>query len=441
MKTTIKFRPSVFLHTALLAVSALNAHAKVDPPPVTDTLPPNLQAELPITPDILTSAIALNGNYLATTCRYLSASSVDTNALCIYRRNTTGWAAQTKLLPKSSASTILGPPALNGSILTVPTINASSGNTSAVVIFERNLNRSWSRKATLFPGINESFGKKAALVNGNTIAILGNITTPTFAPVVFVYVRSLTETGSIVWTRQAVVNPPNLPETKSYTDMALAGETLVLTANSSLLNGGLAYVFKRTNATWSAQAVLEPVDTGATSYTFGSSVDISGNNIIIGAPKAYGLSKNGDLWCADDLCSFFITAKQNAGAAYVFHWTGKKWQQEAKLERNPGDANLNDYFGDFVSASGNSVAVLAPAWTLDRAGSAWIYSRSTTGQWSETSSVNPENTYMTLGGSLIAAGDNIAMSGNTYATIGYHGINASFLSKVNSEQRIFVFTK
>ena len=73
---------------------------------------------------------------------------------------------------------------------------------------------------------------------------------------------------------------------------------------------------------------------------FGSSVSISGNTVVVGAP--------------DDT----VGSNNQQGAAYVFTEPGSGWAnmtQTAKLTASDGAAG--DYFGHSVSISGNTVVV------------------------------------------------------------------------------------
>ena len=77
--------------------------------------------------------------------------------------------------------------------------------------------------------------------------------------------------------------------------------------------------------------------------SFGDSVSISGNTVVVGAPDAT------------------IGSNSQQGAAYVFTESGSGWAnmtQTAKLTASDGAAG--DAFGISVSISGNTVVVGAP---------------------------------------------------------------------------------
>lgn len=113
-----------------------------------------------------------------------------------------------------------------------------------------------------------------------------------------------------------------------------------------------------------AQTVLNeeaklPAPGGATSDTFGQSVGLSGDVMIVGV--------NGD----DDLGS-------NSGSAYIYRYNGLSWGQPVKLTASDGAAN--DQFGYAVAVSGQTVVVGAV--NDDGTGSAYVF-RFDGSQWNE----------------------------------------------------------
>ena len=108
--------------------------------------------------------------------------------------------------------------------------------------------------------------------------------------------------------------------------VALDGDVAVVGANKDDDNGdssGSAYVFRYDGTAWNQQTELLPGD-GAAGDLFGRSVAICGNTIVAGA---HGDTVNG----------------ANSGSAYVFHFDGNAWNEQAKLI--PGDGAAGDRFG------------------------------------------------------------------------------------------------
>ena len=103
---------------------------------------------------------------------------------------------------------------------------------------------------------------------------------------------------------------------------------------------------------------------GAAGDSFGASVSICGDTIVIGAAN-------------DD------DSGTDSGSAYVFQWNESDWVQVAKLL--PSDGAWTSYFGCAVSISGDTVVVgaLGDEDAAFMAGSAYVFTRPTSG-WSGT---------------------------------------------------------
>lgn len=146
--------------------------------------------------------------------------------------------------------------------------------------------------------------------------------------------------------------------------VALSGNLMVVGApnessNSQAINGpgdndlapisGAAYVFVRSGTRWVQQAYLKATD-AAPGDSFGRSVAVSGETVVIGAPWKGG----------------------NAGAAYVFVRSGSTWTQQAILTSTGTGAG--DYFGESVSVSGDT-ALVGASGQDNRSGAAYVFVR------------------------------------------------------------------
>ncbi len=118
---------------------------------------------------------------------------------------------------------------------------------------------------------------------------------------------------------------------------------------------GSAYVFNKPKAGWTdmTETAKLTASDGAAFDEFGWSVSISGDLAVIAAPR-------------DD------DAGSSSGSAYVFHFDGFDWIEQAKLTAS--DAAGGDIFGQAVSVSGES-AVIGARLDDDGAssGSAYIF--------------------------------------------------------------------
>ena len=174
------------------------------------------------------------------------------------------------------------------------------------------------------------------------------------------------------WTQQ---NKLNANDGTAYDEfgwsVSVDGDTAVIGAlNSDDDKGtesGSAYVFTRSNGTWSQQAKLNAND-GAGHDWFGYSVSVDGDTAVIGAR-------------ADDDAGLY------SGSAYVFTRNDTIWTQQAKLTAS--DGSEGDCFGHSVSVDGDTVVI--GAYDDDdkgsHTGSAYVFTRSG-GTWSQQAKLN-----------------------------------------------------
>jgi len=149
-------------------------------------------------------------------------------------------------------------------------------------------------------------------------------------------------------------------------DVSLAGDTALIGANGvdsppgSDSNHGAAYVFQRRLSGWVQVTKLTASD-GAFADSFGGSVDIDGNTVIIGATG-------------------HDAAASNAGAAYVFQVMPSGWKEVQKLL--PSDPHPQGLFGG-VTISGDLAVVSShtdndngvnsgSVYAFRRSGSTWL---------------------------------------------------------------------
>ena len=222
------------------------------------------------------------------------------------------------------------------------------------------------------------------------------------------------------------------PEDVFGSSIAFSGNTLVVgaegeTSNATGVNGdqtdnstheaGAAFVFVRAGATWAQQAYLKASNTGALSL-FGSSVSISGDTIVVGAP-------------------FESSGAVHSGAAYVFVRTGTTWTQQAYLKVSaPGE---NDFFGNNVAVSGDTIVVGAPG--ADPAGAAYVFVRTGT-TWSQQALLTASNAEAgdIFGEGVTVSGDTIAVgaAGEDSTATGVNGNEADNTGFASGAVYVFV---
>ena len=175
--------------------------------------------------------------------------------------------------------------------------------------------------------------------------------------------------------------------------VAVDGDTLVIGAPTSSVNGngrqGTAHIYRRVGGSWSLQQQISGSG-GVVDDGFGSSVDVSGNTLVAGAPHSLTI------------------ANPKPGAAYVFVWNGTAWVEQAKL-LPPGAAPTAEmWFGKAVRVVGETIFVGAPS---GRA--AYVFRRSGTTWTGERLVPAGATTVSGFGSAIDVAGDVLCIGANT----------------------------
>jgi hypothetical protein len=146
------------------------------------------------------------------------------------------------------------------------------------------------------------------------------------------------------WTQETKLIPNDGdPRDWFGRSLALTGETALIGADADknqspdLYHEGSVYVFQRQDGEWIQQAKLKP-DEGPPADVLGRSIDFDGETALIGAVGG----AEGDL----------------AGAAYVFTVEDGEWTKQSKFI--PEDSHPSDYFGQYVTLAGDTAFITAP---------------------------------------------------------------------------------
>lgn len=126
---------------------------------------------------------------------------------------------------------------------------------------------------------------------------------------------------------------------------------------------GAVYAYQRSGTTWTQKQMLQSSDIAGWDW-FGLGVAVDGDYAVIGA--------FGDTAGASE-----------SGSAYVFHYNGSSWVQQAKL--TAAGAGSSDWMGTRASISGDTIVVGAYGDDhsgLSNAGSAYVFEKPGTG-WAD----------------------------------------------------------
>jgi len=227
----------------------------------------------------------------------------------------------------------------------------------------------WNEQAQLFagdPSSGDGFGTAVAIYGNTLVTSSSGDDTPAgdLAGSAYVFARS-----DGVWSQQAHLYASDAEASDQFgTAVAIFGGRIVVAARSDTTGAGSyagsAYPFVRSGTTWIADGHLFADDASAYD-SFGRSVGISGDTIVVGASL-------------DD-----IGALNEAGSAYVFVRGSVSWSQQDHLFAS--DAGAEDRFGNKVAIHGDTIVVGAQYWdgpSANGTGCAYVFTRSA-GNWSQ----------------------------------------------------------
>ena len=225
-------------------------------------------------------------------------------------------------------------------------------NVGRAYVFVRS-SSAWTHQANLTAGSDareyENFGYSVS-VSGDTAVVGLSSWMSTHQQRAYVFVRS----SSGVWTQQAKLTAGSDTGTEDSFghSVSVSGETIVVGAYRHDANGqhdsGSAYVFVRSSSgAWSQQAKLTAGSDVSYQGHFGQSVSISGDIIVVGEPQDdHGSNSN----------NMYYNNNENQGSAHVFRRSGTKWNRVGKINAETYAA-VNDYFGGTVAVSGERIVV------------------------------------------------------------------------------------
>ncbi len=313
--------------------------------------------------DNLGASVSISGDYAIVGVPLDDGESgTNSGSVHIFRRGTTAWSLQERLVSSDleagdefgSAVAISGDYAIVG----VPR-NADAGkNTGSAYIFMRD-QTGWTQQQKLLPNdleAGDAFGFSVA-IDGDTAVVSAHRSNLPFSDsgAVYIFVRSGTS-----WTQQAKFHADDAKPFEWFgSAVAISGDTVivgVLRSNAKGEDSGAVYIFVRHENNWTQQSKLTGNNTELRDR-FGFSVAISGDFVIVGAPN-----------------------NRDRGAAYIFEREENTWKQKRNAIRKrmiASDAQRGDAFGYSVSISGETAIVGARNGQIgdDSFGKAYIIQR------------------------------------------------------------------
>jgi len=256
--------------------------------------------------------------------------------------------------------------------------NESAVDAGSAYIFTRNAGV-WSQQAYLKASntspdgtqgdVKESFGYSVSIdddtaivsaidENGGSVGVNGDESSGRYhSGAVYVFSRTAGQ-----WSQQAYLKASNADSADRFGfTNAISGDTIAVgtyyessnatgidgdQADNSAVQSGAVYIFVRQGGSWSQQAYIKASNTDAGDL-FGISVDLDGDDLIVGAQREQSVSTVIDGDQSDNSNGF-------AGAAYLFKRINGMWTQTYYLKAS--NAAGGDNFGR-VSIDAGLIAV------------------------------------------------------------------------------------
>ena len=248
---------------------------------------------------ILEEVWPLTGDTIVVGAHSYDDNGADSGAAFVFTRTGTTWTEQAKLTASDGAAGdrfgVSVAIANDKIVVGADKDNTDNGASSGSAYVFMRTGTTWTVQAKLMASDGaafDQFGSSVAIA-GDTVVVGASFDDDTDngtnngSAYVFIH------TGT-TWTEQAkLMASDGNGEDRFGISVAIAGDTIVAGAvydDDKGDSSGSAYVYTRTETTWTQQAKLTASDGGAGDW-FGYSVAIAGDTIVVGA---YGDNDNGD---------------------------------------------------------------------------------------------------------------------------------------------------
>jgi hypothetical protein len=373
-------------------------------------------AQLPLTIDGLPydnfgAAVAIDGDTAVVTSPYATANGVEgAGSAFVFVRDGAGWLLQAQLAAQDPKpfSNYGRAVAIEGDTLVVGAYSADGvdSSTGAAYVFTRS-GSVWTQQAKLSANDGEGFSDfgYAVALSGDSVVVGAPSTFINGENIVgaaYAYLR----VGNAWSQQQKLTASDGLGFDSFGTSVAVQGDTAAIGAKQATVAGqsfsGAAYVFARSGGSWTELQKLSAAD-ASVEASFGHSIALSNNSLIVGAPQPQLLFGGG------------------AGAAYVFAISEGSWIQQAKLEAS--DGVIGDAFGSAVGLDGDSAVVGSPlagsvAGVDLEAGAVYAYQRSGESWAQQARIVAVGGQQGSQLGMAVGLSGNIAVAGAANARVG-----------------------
>ena len=355
--------------------------------------------------DFFGTSVAISGNSVVVGAHGDDDDGTQSGSAYVFTCVDNTWSMQAKLTANDAAAgDMFGESvAISGNSIVV---GARFDNDSGSAYVFHHCGSTWTQQAKLTAndaGADDMFGESVA-ISGNSIVVGSCLDDDAGMNSGSAYIFHRSDNS---WSQQAKLIANDATANGTFgRSVAISGNSVVIGAAGNRTKSGKAYIFNRSGNTWIQQAKLTANDASGFEQ-FGFSVDISGNSVVVGAPS-------------DD------DHGRNSGSAYVFTRSNNMWSMQTKLTAN--DAAVNDLFGNSVAISGGSIVIgarlndgqelsIGSVYVFNRTGTTWSQQNKLTAN--DASASDNFGISVAISGNFIIAGangndDTGESSGSTY---------------------------
>jgi hypothetical protein len=344
----------------------------------------------------------------------VSGGGTGTGAAYVFARTGATWTQLQKFTPSAPISQgLFGEAvALDGDTLAIGHPQAMTSNVGEVDVYVR-VGSVWIFQQKLVPA-----GLVGAARAGSSLALQGNrlvIGAPNHAQgsALFVGRAALFERSGSTWSEvEAFDSPAPIPSGVFGTSVALDGGRIAVGAiGEPITNGvwGRVHTFTGSGANWTFEQTLIGSDTSQQNVAFGTSLDLQGTRLLVGAPGR----------------NIPVSGGPGAGALMLFEHSGSAWNETAVLwgsqTANPDRFGVSCALAGELALGGSGLGSDAYLFRLNPP-TPWVYCTAKTASagcvpaigWSGTPSASSANPFLITAAQIVSQKFGILIYGSLY---------------------------
>jgi FG-GAP repeat len=296
-------------------------------------------------------SVSISGDYaiVGAPFDYISISSTNIGSVSFYRFDGANWQLMSKVWATSPVNDddLSFSVAISGSyaVAGMPGYDGVAGQQGLAIIYKLDASgTSWSQFQTITDingALNDNFGKSVS-IDGNQLVVGVPNDNGTFTDQGSAIVYEFNGTS---WIQKTKLTDASGAASDAFgTSVSISGDRIIVGApfddNVTNANAGSICIFEKTGVVW---ALMTKNNNGAANDEFGTSVSISGNYVIIGIPN------------------MLVGTNTNQGSVKFLYYDGTSWYNPTTQYLSRASGASGDNFGYSVSMSGNFALVGIPS--------------------------------------------------------------------------------